>query len=141
MQVDELRQKLIAKIHESAAKGDEQDVAAVMSHARAALIALTHHPANGAVALQDLTVNTSTAALILGRHPEYVRYLIRQGQLPATKENGGFRIRLPVIADFLAVGMQAKQPGMGSPQRLWEIGNISFPLLGGGYEASKEDSE
>ena len=141
MQVDELRQILIAKIHESAAKGDEQDVATVMSHARAALIALSHHSADGIVALQDLTVNTSTAALILGRHPEYVRYLIRQGHLPATKENGGFRIGLPIIADFMARGMQAKPPGIVSPLGLYEIWNIaqSFPVLGVGSAESRDD--
>ena len=107
MQVAKLRQRLIGKMAESAVVGDEVTAAVMLGHARAALVALAHHPDDQEVALGDLTVSTKTAALILGLHPEYVRFLMRRGRLEATKENGEYRIALHHIADFTVVGMQS----------------------------------
>ena len=92
---------------QSAVVGDETAAAVMLGHARAVLVALAHHPDDQEVALGDLTVSTKTAALILGLHPEYVRFLIRRGRLDATKENGEYRIALYHITDFAVAGMQS----------------------------------
>ena len=107
MQVAELRQRLIGKMAESAVVGDEAAAAVMLGHARAALVALAQHPEDKEVSLAELTVGAKTAALILGLHPEYVRFLIRRGRLEATKDNGEYRISLPHIADFTVAGMES----------------------------------
>ena len=107
MQVAELRQRLIGKMAESAVVGDEAAAAVMLGHARAALVALAQHPEDKEVSLAELTVGAKTAALILGLHPEYVRFLIRRGRLDATKENGEYTISLNNIADFTVAGMQS----------------------------------
>ncbi len=107
MRVSELRRRLLHRVDEAANTGDEETAAVVLAHARAALVALAQQPGNSEVELHDLTVGTRTAALILGLHPEYVRYLIRGGRIPAKKENGEFRIALSDIGDFTTGGMQS----------------------------------
>ena len=106
MQVSEVRRRLLEKIDETASAGDEDEVAAVLSLARAALVALAEHPRDTEVTLQELTVGTKTAAVILGLHPEYVRHLVRRGRLQATKEHGELRIPLSHIGDFTMTGMR-----------------------------------
>jgi len=63
-------------------------------------------PADIDVDVEELTVGTRTAALIMGLHPEYVRFLIRTKELHATKINGEFRIRLPEVVRFMEIGTQ-----------------------------------
>ena len=107
MQVSELRRRVLQRVEEAVNTGDEATTAAVLTHARAALVALTQQPGEREVALHDLTVGTRTAALILGLHPEYVRYLIRRGRLQAQKENGEFSIALSDIGDFAVGAMES----------------------------------
>ena len=107
MLVAELRQRMLERVELAAEAGDEGTAAVVLTHTRAALIALAQYPADSEIALRDLKVGTGTAALILGLHPEYVRHLIRRGRLESTKENGEHRILLAEIADFAATGLRS----------------------------------
>ena len=105
MQVSKLRQRILKTVEEAAAAGDEGTAAVVSAYARATLVALAQYSENSDIALQDLTVGTETAALILGLHPRYVGYLIRRGHLRSKKEDGEFRIALSDIAGFTMTGM------------------------------------
>ena len=109
MQVADLRQRLIAKVTEASATQDEEATARVLAYVRAVLVALTTHPADGELDLQELSVGTRTAALILGLHPEYVRSLIRNKALSATKQNGEFSIRLSDVVGLMESTTRVKQ--------------------------------
>ena len=100
MLVGELRQALIKKMEQVAAEKDEEVAAQVLTHARTILVALAGRPSDENVSLQELTVGTQTAALIMGVHRESVRSLVRQGRLSATKTNGEFQIPLSAVADY-----------------------------------------
>ena len=106
MQIAELRQRITEKIGLVAAEGDKESVDAVLAYARAVLVAVARHPGDKDVALIDFVVDTRTAALILGLHPEYVRSLVRGDHLEATKEGGEFRIALSHILRFMDMGMK-----------------------------------
>ena len=131
MLVGELRQRLVEKVAQVSSQGDVTTAALVLSHTRASLIALAHYAGDIEVELMDLTVGTSTAGLILGLHPEYVRYLIRSDRLQAKKGNGEFRIGLPGVVDFMMTSMQSLRtrtgPSVGFMQ-LWEASQ-SGPVL------------
>ena len=131
MLVSELRQRLLERVAQVSAQGEETAAAIVLSHARASLIELAQYAGDGEVELRNLTVGTSTAALILGLHPEYVRNLIRTGRIQANKDNGEFRIELPGIVDFMMTGMQSLRsrtgPSLGLSE-IWEAGQ-SGPVL------------
>ncbi len=101
MLVGELRQRLNAKVGQVAVGGDQEEIAMVMEYARAVLIALAQQPDDAEFYLPNAAMDTKTAALILGVHPEHLRYIIRREQLPAIKENGEYRIALPDIVDFM----------------------------------------
>ena len=100
MLVSELRRTLIERVEQVAAEKDEEVAAQVLTHARTILVALAGHPGDEEVSLQELTVGTQTAALIMGMHRESVRSLVRQGRLAATKTNGEFQIPLSAVADY-----------------------------------------
>lgn len=100
----DLRQRILEKVQKAADGGDEETVSMVLTYARAALIALARYPGDAEVSLAGLAVGTRTAALILGMHPEYVRSLIRHGQIQAAKENGEFQIRLTDVVEASAIG-------------------------------------
>ena len=87
-----------------AASGDQVEIATYMEYVRATLIALAQQPNDVEFDLPNATINTKTAALILRIHPEHLRHIIRQEQLPAVKENGEYRIFLRDIADFMGSG-------------------------------------
>jgi hypothetical protein len=101
MLVAELRERLLDRVAQAASVEDQESLATTLEYARAALIALAQYPSDNEFVLQDAAVDTRTAALILRLHPEHVRYLIRSDRIPATKENGEYRIGLPSVADFL----------------------------------------
>ena len=110
MLVGELRQRLNEKVGQVAVGGDQEEISTVMQYVRAVLIALAPQPDGAEFDLQNAAVDTKTAALILGVHPEHLRYIIRREQLPAVKENGEYRIALPDIVDFMVAtvrGMSA----------------------------------
>ena len=100
MLVAELRRTLIERVGQVAAEEDEEVAAQVLTHARTILVALARRPGDEEVSLQELTVGTQTAALIMGMHRESVRSLVRHGRLPATKTNGEFQIPLSAVADY-----------------------------------------
>ena len=100
MLVNEIRKSLVESVGRVAAGGDEVAVAMALSHTRAILVALANYPDDEQVSLEDLTVRTDTAATILGLHREYVRNLVRAGQLPAKKLNGEFEILLSEVAGY-----------------------------------------
>lgn len=104
MRVAELRKRLIDKVEQAATYGDEAAATLVLTNARAALIALAGRPEDEEVSLQDMTVGTYTAALILGMHREYVRMLVRTGQLKATKDNGEHQLLLSDVMEYLTIG-------------------------------------
>ena len=116
MQVKELRGRLLERVEEVAASGDEVSTARVTSYARALLISMALQPADVDVDVEELTVGTRTAALIMGMHPEYVRFLIRSKELHATKINGEFRIPLSEVVRFMEIGKQG-DPGKGHARR------------------------
>jgi len=101
MQVAELRRRLAEKLQQVATGGDEETVATLLGYGRAVLITLSQHPDDTEVTPQDLFVGTRTAALILGLHPEHVRFLVRRGRLQATKENGELRITLLDVINYM----------------------------------------
>ena len=102
MLVADLRERMVDQVARVSSQGDPEMTATVLAYARAALTALTGHPGIQEVNLQDLRINTGTAALILRLHPEYVRLLIRRGRLQAIKENGEYKIALAAIAVLAA---------------------------------------
>ena len=112
MLVAELRQRVLQQVEQAATGGDEDRAAVALAHARAVLVALVRYREDEDLTLQNLAVGTGTAALILGMHPEYVRWLIRQDELPATKENAEFRIALSAVSDFMAT----KRRSLSSPE-------------------------
>ena len=116
MQVGELRGRLLERVEEVAASGDEMATARVTSYARALLISMALQPADLDVDVEELAVGTRTAALIMGKHPEYVRFLIRSKGLRASKTNGEFRIPLPEVVRFMEIGTQ-EDPGKGQAGR------------------------
>ena len=99
MQVTELRRRLVDRVAKVATEPDEEATAIALTHVRAILVALAGRPDDDEVSLDGLTVGTQTAALIMGLHREYVRTLVRGGQLSATKTNGEFQIPLSDVAD------------------------------------------
>ncbi len=101
MQVAELRRRLAEKIQQVATGGDEETIATMLEYGRAVLITLSQHPDDTEIRPHDLIVGTKTAALILGLHPEHVRFLVRQGRLQETKENGGIRITLSDLMNYM----------------------------------------
>ena len=105
MLVAELRQRLVERVAQISAEGEETSAAIVLAYTRAALVALAQHAGDRDIDLQLLTINTKTAALIVGLHPEYIRLLIRRGRLEAKKENGEYRIALANIAGLAAWGV------------------------------------
>ncbi len=125
MQVAELRRRLAEKIQQAATGGDEETIATMLEYGRAVLITLSQHLDDAEVTLQDLFVGTKTAALILGLHPEHVRFLVRQGRLDATKENGGIRITLSDLMNYMnratKFGLMNFDPTtfLGNMQVLW----------------------
>ena len=125
MLIAELRQRMVEKVARVSGEGDEATTATVLAYARAALTALAGRPGDQEVALQDLTVGTRTAALILGLHPEYVRLLIRRGRLQASKENGEYQIALAHIAELAAAGAAALGQESQHVARLTEMLGVS----------------
>ena len=112
MLVSEIRQRLVDRVQQISTEGDEATTATVMSYARAVLVAVAALPDDGEVTLEDMTVGSGTAALILSLHPEYVRFLIRGQRLQAEKENGEFQIPLWRIADFMLGGVKLSFPSV-----------------------------
>lgn len=94
MQVRVARQRVLEKVNEVVSTSDEATTARTLDYARAVLIALATRGGDEDVVLEELAVSTNTAALILRLHPEYLRAVLRRGLLPATKENGEYRLRL-----------------------------------------------
>jgi hypothetical protein len=121
MLVAELRQRLAERVGQAVTSGDREDIATVLEYVRAVLIALAQRPEDEEFVLQDVAVDTRTAALILRLHPEHVRYLIRQEKLPAVKENGEFRVALPDIADFTASGRSLQSTMSGCFAQISEL--------------------
>ena len=104
MLVADLRRRVSEKLGQIAAGGDEEATAIFSTYARGVLIALADRPADIGVDLEDLTVRSRTASLIMGLHPEYLRNLIRQGRLQATKENGEFLIKVSDVVGYMVSG-------------------------------------
>ena len=102
MRVADLRQRVLEKVAEASGSGDEDTTARVLDFAQGLLVALAPHSTDEEIDLDRLTIRTGTAARILGRHQEYVRELIRKGELRATKENGEYNIPLSQAMNFKA---------------------------------------
>ena len=80
MRAVDLRKRVLERAAEASESGDEENIANVLAFARALLVAIASDPVDGEVDPEGLTVKTGTAARILGRHPEYVRDLVRRGR-------------------------------------------------------------
>ena len=114
MRVDELRQRLVERIGQVAAEGDEQAAATFLTCSRAVLIALASLPEGEEVSVADLAVGTRVAALITGLHREHLRLLVRRAVLPATKENGEFEIRVSVLLDYMIKESKTAEESAGT---------------------------
>ena len=110
MRVEELRRRVLDRMTEVVVEGDEEMLSRVLEFSRALLLALASHPADADVDLDGLTLRSGTAARILALHQEYVRELIRKGDLKATKENGEFQIPLSEVIGFHARAMKRISP-------------------------------
>ena len=109
MRVAEVRDRVVKKLEEAAASGDENVATEVSNFSRAVLIALASYDADTDVDLQELKIKTSTAGRILGMSQEYVRELVRGKVLDATKKNGEFQVALSSVVSFQA--NSAARPG------------------------------
>ena len=109
MKVAEARARVVEKLENAAASGDEDVAAQVLDFSRAVLIALAAYDAEEDVDLQALTIKTATAGRILGLSQEYVRELVRGKTLEAAKKNGEFQIPLSSVVVFQA--RSAARPG------------------------------
>jgi hypothetical protein len=137
MLVAELRQRLAARVGQASSTESREDIATILEYVRAVLIVLAQRPEDEEFVLQDASVDTRTAALILRLHPEHVRHLIRQERLPAVKENGEFRIALSDLGDFMLSGRSLESSFSG---RFWIselVEGRSFTL----WERSQEKPE
>lgn len=134
MRVAAIRQRVLEKVREVAASGDEEATARIMDYARAVLVALAPLAEVEDVDLEKLTVGTATAAHILSLHPEYLRNLLRNNAIKATKENGEYQIAFPDLVAFL-IGVRRPEPGTAwVPRRLPGVrraryGNVPGPGL------------
>ena len=117
MRVAEARGRVIEKLEEAAASGDENVAAQVSNFSRAVLIALAAYDADADIDLQELTIKTSTAGRILGFSQEYVRELVRGKVLEAAKQNGEFQIPLSSVVRLPAVRSAARPGGPPVPRR------------------------
>ena len=111
MRVEDLRRRVLDRMAEVVADGDEEMLSRVLEFSRALLLSLASHPPGAEVDLDGLTLKSGTAARILALHQEYVRELIRKGDLKATKENGEFQIPLSEVIGFQEKAMKHIDPG------------------------------
>ena len=119
MRVAEVRGRVVEKLEEASASGDEELAAQVSNFSTTVLIALTAYDADAEVDLQALSIKTSTAARILGMSQEYVRELVRGKTLNATKKNGEFRIPLSAVVSFQArATARHGRPGAPEPDAI-----------------------
>jgi hypothetical protein len=102
MKVIDVRRRLGQRLQEAAMESDPNALAPALDYGRAVLLALASLPDDEEVVLSELTVSTATAARILSFHVEYVREIIRRGDLPASKRNNEYEIRLADLVDFMA---------------------------------------
>ena len=100
IRVSEVRNRVVEKVADAAASGDEESAAEVLDFCRAMLIALASHAPESDVDVQKLEIKTGTAGRILGFNQEYVRERIRRGVLPATKKNGEYYISLAEVVQY-----------------------------------------
>ena len=133
MNVTEARSRVIEKLEEAAASGDEDTAAQVSSFGRAVLIALAAYDADADVDLQALRIKTSTAGRILNLNQEYVRELVRGKVLDAEKENGEFQIPLSSVVGFQARSdaRHGRPRAPGWDARRWATIWSGFGLLHG----------
>ena len=135
MRVEDLRQRVMEKMREVAGSGDEDGVARFLDFSKALLLTLASRPSHVEVDLQKLTLKTGTAARIFGMHQEYVRELIRKGELNAGKEKGEFQIPLSEVVRFQAKNesLRSKPGAHGShaPHAPWTVTMPAhLPLIG-----------
>lgn len=131
MKVAEARARVVEKLEEAAASGDEDTAAQVSSFGRAVLIALAAYEADADVDLQALRIKTSTAGRILNLNQEYVRELVRGKVLDAEKRNGEFRIPLASVVSFQSRSdaRHGRPRGPGWDSRRWATiwSGLGFP--------------
>ena len=102
MRVTEVRNRVVERLGEAAASGDEDVAAQALNFCRALLITLASEDADSDVNVQTLAIKTGTAGRILGLNQEYVRELIRRRVLGANKSNGEFHVPLSAMVSFQA---------------------------------------
>ena len=102
MKVIDIRRRLGQRLQEAATEKDSDALALALDYGRAILLALASLPEDEDVELPGVIVSTATAARILSFHVEYVREVIRRGDLPASKRNNEYEIRLADLVDFMA---------------------------------------
>ena len=118
MRVEDIRRRVLERVTEVVAEGDEEMLSRVLEFSRALLLTLASRPPDGEVDLDGLTLKSGTAARILALHQEYVRELIRRGDLKAAKENGEFQIPLAEVIRFQAKALKRISPASHAHQFL-----------------------
>ena len=116
MRADGLRQRVLDNLSEVVAEGEEEALSTVLEFSRALLLALASAAPDEEVEPGKLTVKSGTAARILTLHQEYVRELIRKGEMKATKQNGQFQIPLAEVIDFQAKAQKRISPAAHAHQ-------------------------
>ena len=111
MRVEDLRRRVLDRMTEVVTDGDEEMLSRVLEFSRALLLSLASRPPDADVDLDGLTLKSGTASRILALHQEYVRELIRKGEMKATKENGEFQIPLSEVIGFQEKAMKRIDPG------------------------------
>ena len=128
MRVEELRRRVLQRVTKVVAEGEEEILSRVLDFSRALLLALAARPSDEEIDLDGLTLKSGTAARILALHQEYVRELVRKGDLKATKVNGEFQIPLSEVIGFQARAIKRISPD--SHGHAWLASQRHFPETG-----------
>lgn len=104
-----LRDHLAAALATAMRRPDPEAVALTADRTKALAVALVGLPDEAAVEIGALELDTRTAAIVLGYHPEHVRRLIRAGRLRARRVGGDHRVRLDDLWPLLDV--RYREPG------------------------------
>lgn len=124
MRADGLRRRVLKKVSEVAAEGDEEALSSVLEFSHALLLAVASAAPDEDVELEGLTVRSGTAARILALHQEYVRELVRKGEMKATKYNGEFQIPLSEVIGFQAKAQEITSPASHAHQHPKAAGQV-----------------
>jgi excisionase family DNA binding protein len=104
-----LRDHLAAALGSAMRRPEGDAIALTADRTKAMAVALRGLADDAEVEIADLELDTRSAAIVLGFHPEHVRRLIRSSRLRARREGGDYRVRLDDLWPLLEV--RYREPG------------------------------